>query len=247
MNDNRQDHPHLLPFDSSASDIDQLIGRIIDGEATIAQRQRFEGLAQQDVSLWKRLALRHQDMAMLATQVQPALDRADQTDLPTGGVVEPDLRLASASHAAGGDQILGTIAPSQRMGAWWLAASGWAAVVALAITWSAGILPDPTASEGGPNVVGARSTVFTPEQNLDAYMQAPYVLGDMPPTLLNVDELPDGRLAVSYLRRIVEVQYFDSAADIPLDEEGTLLLPQKHAASNPRAVPDSTGLPIAPR
>jgi hypothetical protein len=122
--------------------------------------------------------------------------------------------------------------PSPRW-SWWAACAGWAAVLALAVTWGisqqlGGVQVDRRAMPAD-----VRPVSIPPEEHLRQYLGAPFVLGEMTPTMLNVEELPDGRYAVSYLRRIVEVSYFDAPEDIPLDEEGNLI-------DAPHALPPST-------
>jgi hypothetical protein len=89
---------------------------------------------------------------------------------------------------------------------------------------------------GMPASQTARSDL-TPEEHLREYLRAPYVLNEMPPTLLSTEDLPDGRLAVSFLRRIVEVRYVDSPEDLPeLTEEGEMSgVPTKLAKEPPPA------------
>ena len=217
------------------TDLDVLIGRIVDGEASPAQRQHFESLANVDPAMWRRLALRQQDMAMLAVHVEPTLNAAEKIELP----------VAAAGGAAGiaadapTDPTAAPLLLGAAKGPWWMAVSGWAALIALATAWGAGLLPAgprniDSASRSQPNV---QTVNLPPEELLSEYMQAPYVMGEMPSTLLNIDELSDGRLAVSYLRRIVEVQYYNSAAEIPLDENGLSSSPRELRRLGPKSQP----------
>lgn len=197
--------------------LDVLIGRIVDGEASESQRQRFEMMAASDPLLWRSLALRQQDTAMLAVHVEPTLNAADRVDLP----------MHAFEHE---NQIVGTIGgdeqPAHALPArpsWWLAASGWAAVIGLAAVWGSGAFVGRGEHVGSTGLAADQRTApLSPEAHLKEYMHAPFVLGDMPPTLLQVEPLNDGRFAVSYLRRIVEVKYFDSPEQIPLDADGNL-------------------------
>ena len=210
---NQPTNDNLRDDSAGPSEIDVLIGRIVDGEASTTQRQRFESLAAHDGSLWRRLALRHQDMAMLATHVEPTLNAAEKVELPLVIGDSPVIASLADGSAKANDRAW-----------WWLTASGWAAMLAIATVWGSSLLISQRQMNDGVNArsMDARAVNNTPEQHLEQYMHAPYVLGDMPPTLLQVEDLPDGRLAVSYLRRIVEVKYYDKAEDIPLDADGNL-------------------------
>src|SRR5688572_21853643 len=119
------------PTAGPPTELDVLIGRIVDGEASPAQRQHFESLASVDSALWRRLALRQQDMAMLAVHVEPALNAAEKIELPVaaaGGVAGP---AADAST----DPAAAPLLLSAAKGPWWMAVSGWAALIALATAW----------------------------------------------------------------------------------------------------------------
>src|SRR5262245_51264896 len=59
-----------------------LIGRIVDGEALAADRARFEELAAVNPGLWKLLALRHQDDAVLAARFERETAGVERIDLP---------------------------------------------------------------------------------------------------------------------------------------------------------------------
>jgi hypothetical protein len=200
----------LSPHSTEAPPLDVLIGRIIDGEATLAQRQRFESMAAADPALWRVLALRQQDMSMLAAHVEPQLNAAEKVELPVGVI----------------DQIESSAAEtgSRRLRVpWGIAISGWAAMMALAVLWS---FSDQwlrhTDQQAGSRTASHQPETLTPDEHLREYKRAPFVLNEMPPTLLGIEQLRDGRYAVSYLRRIVEVAYFDSASEIPLNADGNL-------------------------
>lgn len=212
MNDRIESNPN-----DPTLELDVLIGRIVDGEASEDARRRFETLAASDAFLWRRLALRQQDMAMLAVHVEPTLNGAEAVELPV-----TDGEHAITSPIMNGHA--GQFTQAARW-PWWMAATGWAAVLALAAVWGSSIWSGHARmQDAGPGGMqtDARLVNATPEEHLQKYMQAPYVMGDMPPTLLQVDQLPDGRYAVSYLRRIVEVKYYDAADQIPLDGDGNL-------------------------
>lgn len=256
MNDRNDSNPpppnrsHDLPQDSSgdssadvALELDVLIGRIVDGEASEHSRRRFETLAMRDADLWRRLALRQQDMAMLAVHVEPALNKAEAIELPVAGSETPAMVFPGGHGRPDRNVAPATIGAGASRWPWWLAASGWAAVIALAGVWASSIWSGhANMRDGGANTLqtDARLVSTTPEEHLQKYMQAPYVMGDMSPTLLQVDSLPDGRYAVSYLRRIVEVKYYDSPEQIPLDADGNLTDSPRDVRKPARAGPAPT-------
>ncbi|MEM7229738.1 MAG: hypothetical protein AAF432_13080 [Planctomycetota bacterium] len=102
---------NLEPSDD-VLEVDIIIGRLIDGEATDADRARFERLAALEPAAWRRLALQQADRDHLAR----AYERAT---------------------AAGTDVELPVRAAPRRIGSSWSAAAAWAAVVVLALAWFA--------------------------------------------------------------------------------------------------------------
>jgi len=224
---NRHNDSTLDDGRDEAANLDVLIGRIVDGEASVEERQRFEALAATDGALWRRLALRQQDMSMLAAHVEPTLNASEKIDLPL------------SAHAASG--IAGSIGPHRYANrtSWWAAAAGWAAMIALAATWSLSAHLNSATGRAAAPAGAPVALKQPPEKLLGDYLRSPFVLGEMTPTMLTVDELPDGRLALSFLRRIVEVNYYDSAADLPgWDAEGNLTVaPHEPARADESADP----------
>ena len=53
-------------------EVEILITRLVDGEGTEEDRLRFDHLAASEPTLWRQLALRQQDMTLLAEQVRDA-------------------------------------------------------------------------------------------------------------------------------------------------------------------------------
>ena len=113
MQNNTDTSPGHDPAPDDAVEADVLIGRIIDLEATGEDQQRFEQLAAADPSLWRALATRQQDMAVLAERVTEETSSANGVELP---VVSP-----------------------RRHVPWALAYTGWAAVLLIGAVWA--ILP----------------------------------------------------------------------------------------------------------
>lgn len=202
---------------AAAAESELLISRMIDGEEQAEDRRRFEALANTQPLLWRTLALRQQDMAALSAKVDKQLDALDRIELPH----ESSLTFRSP---------------------WLVAFLGWAAVIVIVSFWGLTALNDhgsPPLRAGNPGsqsiatnrVIPASSerggsiSDVSPDALLQEYLRAPFVLGQMPPTLLDVTELSDGRKAVRILRRIEEVAYIPSDAALPVDENGNLTKP----------------------
>ncbi|MEE8154493.1 MAG: hypothetical protein V3T53_05980 [Phycisphaerales bacterium] len=113
MKNHTDTSPGHDPAPDDAVEADVLIGRIIDLEATGEDQHRFEQLATADPSLWRALATRQQDMAVLAQRVTEETSSANAVELP---VVSPRRRVS-----------------------WALAYTGWAAVLVIGAVWA--ILP----------------------------------------------------------------------------------------------------------
>jgi hypothetical protein len=196
----------------SAVSSDILIGRIIDGEAGPDDRHRFESLADADPKLWRRLALRQQDMSALTLGFDQELKVADRIELPEDLIATPQGADAYSLRARG---------------PWVLAIAGWAAVITVAAIWAFSVMRDGHLAQPPRNALPASGAAaqLTPDDHLREYLQAPFVFGELPPTLLKVEEMSDGRMAVRVLRRIEEVIFLPPDNELPVNEEGDLTKP----------------------
>lgn len=193
---------------AAVAPVEALMNRMVDGEASADECARFETMAEREPALWRRLALAHQDMATLSRCLQRELEDVEQVELP-------EQRTAGLR---------------QRAWRYVVPWSGWAAAAALAIAAIAGIERDDSvnrlngmyAANTGSN--DASTATDSPEEHLREYLDAPYVLGEMPPALLEVQELTDGRYALRILRQFEEVAFVQSADQVPVDEQGNLAL-----------------------
>jgi hypothetical protein len=188
-----------------------LISRIIDGEASETDRARFELLATAEPDLWRQLALRQQDQTLLAEQVASATDAVDHVELRRPWLMPGRLT-------------------------WVLSLSGWAALITVALSWGATALMNQqlNSREHGPALEEA-STLLSPEQHLLHYREAPYVVGDIEPEVLDVEPLSDGRVAVRFVRKFEEVAFLDPSRALPVDENGELTSdPLRLRQSEPR-------------
>ncbi len=174
-------------------EIEVLIGCLVDGEATEEDRSRFDLLAASEPSLWRQLALRQREMDLLAEQVMEETSTAVWVDLPRRWLVPSRL-------------------------SWPMALSGWAALIIVAISWS-------MMAFGSRGTVTGSETIaeqLSPEEHYTRYLNAPYVLGEMEPEVVDVEELSDGRVAVRFIRRSEEVTFLDPEGELPVDEDGGL-------------------------
>jgi hypothetical protein len=191
-------HPGDDAFFEHELEADVLISRMIDGEASDTDRERFDLLSTAEPDLWRQLALRQQDQTLLAEQVATATDVVDRVALHRPWLMPGRLT-------------------------WVLSLSGWAALIIVAFSWGATALMNQqlSAREHGPMLEEA-SAQLSPEQHLLYYRQAPYVVGDMEPEVLDVEPLSDGRVAVRFVRKFEEIAFLDPSRDLPVDENGEL-------------------------
>lgn len=182
-------------------DDERLMTRLIDGQASPAERTRFERQAADEPGLWRQLALRQLDSSALCAVVGTEIDRLADTPLPARGVA----RRSSASTLF-------------QLVAW----TGWAAAVALAVTWLALANVRPAITSESRPAEGLGPAALSPTAHFREYLAAPYVLGELDPIVLETILLDDGGIEVRWLRRIEEVHQFPSADALPTDENGRL-------------------------
>ncbi|MHC5008703.1 MAG: DnaJ domain-containing protein, partial [Planctomycetota bacterium] len=127
--------------DQPEVEADTLIGRIVDREATSGDCEAFERMASVDPILWRALALRHLDMAMLSDRVGEHTDAAERVDLRFRWPRRPAVNLL-------------------------VTLSGWAAVFVVGVWWAvivagrgdAGPAASPVQSVAEPPVAGEQLT-----------------------------------------------------------------------------------------
>lgn len=179
MHDHRPDDA-LTPQPTEA---DALVGRLLDREASMQERHRFEGLAAAEPELWRTLAESLLDMDMLAGGVEEQVSAADRIEI-------------SAQPA------------TQRLAGLAVTLSGWAAVLLLGIVWVVAAARGPAESLDARRVdVPLVQPKLTAPEHLREYLDSPHVLGQMAPLLLEVERLPDGTERRRILRRIEEYEY----------------------------------------
>ena len=183
---------------SSVPDSDLLISRIVDGEADPSDHARFEQMADADPSLWKSLARRQQEMARLTEGFENETAAAMNVALPKTSVARRGV---------------------PRVG-WALTLSGWAAVLILAALWGVNVLDNHQQQRqmSGSTTITNRVPNMSAIEHFDQYKhRAPYVLDELPPELIEVEKLSDGRYVIRYKRQVEEVAFYDSIEDVPIE------------------------------
>lgn len=222
----RHPNQHALAGSHGPEDLtaEILIGRIVDGEALPVDRARFDDLAAANPSLWKLLALRQQDAAALARRF----------DQQTADVEHIELPAVAAPHHRG-----------LRL-PWWLAVSGWAAVIVVAALWSVQHAVDTHQRDARRASDAFDPTkVVSPDEYLRLYKTAPFVMGEWAPTLLASEKLPDGRTFIRMLRRIEETAYIEADQPMPVGSDGRLTAPPE-AIRGPQKPSTGEGSSVKP-
>jgi hypothetical protein len=193
-------------------ELDVLMARLVDGEGDDPDIARFELAAADDPALAGRLARRVRDDALLAAAVLPQVDELSRHALP-----EALARTRTARPL--------------------VAVAGWAAMLLVAALWwatSAGTSPPIGRVVDAPSDPSA----LTPEDHLQWYLSAPFV-DEIPPTVLQVEDLGDGRYRLRYLRRFEEIGIYEGASP-PVDESHHLSVhPASLARESEPEGPDS--------
>jgi len=180
-------------------EVEVLIGRLIDGEDTTEDQRCFEAFADAEPRLWKRLAQHHLDRRTLVDEVARATVPARAVELPRRWFALPRLTLSMALY-------------------------GWAAVLIMALSWSLVTLASqrPARTFSGDPAFDTRTLDLPPEELLARYLEAPWVIGEMQPVVLDVQEMSDGRIGINFMRRVEEVIIVSADDEGVLDENGDL-------------------------
>ena len=190
-------------------EFERLMTRIVDDEASLGDLRQFELIADRDPMLWKRLSLRQGDMLRLSANIDRQMHSFELMELP-------ELHGENSRTFS----TLRTRLPVLS------AAVGWAAVFIMAVIWGTTTLRDADRFDRQRALPAAQSPAeISADEHMREYLRAPWVMGEMPPSLLQVDELSDGRKALRILRRIEEVTFIDPEAEIPITDDGHLSKP----------------------
>lgn len=203
-------HEPIVDISAEELELERLLSRIIDGECTPDDSRALAERAQSDPTIWKRLAMRQHDMAVLTAKVNQTLQHADMIDLPAPQIRAADNSARATAHRAN----------------WWLAISGWAAMIMVVAGWSIWMANNNRADVSERVMpAGGSATILSPDEHLQEYLNAPFVVSVLQPTLLEVTQEPDGRKLLHILRRIEEIVIMDADAEVPVDDEGVLTKP----------------------
>jgi hypothetical protein len=189
------------------SNLDILITRVIDHRATPADWVELEGLARDDSSVWRELAMAQKQDAALAGAVRDAAGRAEAVALP---IDQPQ------------PYVFETARRRMRLVATW---SGWAAaaVVTMAFVTNGFSLKG---ANPGTQTAGAVPTLGLPEmlnQYLEQGKKDGVVVGELPDrVVLDTTTTPDGRTEIVFVRQIVERARVNDLYKPTTDEAGNL-------------------------
>ena len=217
MTESEKPNPMEEQTPDGVTDADILIGRIVDGEGDEQDLADFERLAADDPRLWRAVALRQQDMASLSDEIDQEIAMATTLELP--------------------DFIV-----PRRTPRWAVALTGWAAVLVMAVVWVA--MSQPTRLENLPPAQPIHvdpTDKLTFEQHMQQYLLAPYVMGELDPIVFRVEELPDGRQAIHYVRRIEAFEFLEAEEELPVNEKGHLTIEpsELHAPIGPASIAET--------
>lgn len=178
-------------------DVDVLMARVVDGEATAEEWEAWCAQADARPALWRDLAWAQRVQTLLAAEVERTTAVAETIEAP------------GAQRPSG--VSLG------RVGAW----GGWLAA-ALALAWAAGLWPG---SQPGVQTAGVAATPASPAEALAQYLdqgqRAGVVLGELPAkVMLNARPLAGQGYEVLYLRQILERQVVPEFFGVAEDELG---------------------------
>jgi anti-sigma factor RsiW len=181
----------------SPVDIERLIARVVDGEATSTQWRIFCSLAEADPTLWRQLAEAQHQQAELSAQVMRAVAVCEEIEAP----VQEELAYRF-------NQRLRTAVV---VGGW----SGWlAAAAAMLVAWGVGI-PSAGTTGGYSNGASMQAGFGGWADALQAYLEggraSGHVVGELPERILlearpvsAAESRDGGRYEVIYLRQIME-------------------------------------------
>jgi len=190
---------------------DELISRIIDGEASEQDWTSLRALARHDASVWTDLTSTQRQHELLTDAVEEIGFIADEIEIPEGELLTPSERFQRRMDG---------------VRAW----GGWAAAAAILLVWFTGVSTQIGGSNGNeasmlPSLPGP---ALGPDQAFERYLEsgreAGTVLGVMPQrTVLETRPRADGSgTEVLYVRQIIEREFVpaDQMYKVSRDEFG---------------------------
>lgn len=228
MNMDRNDSLSHAP--SSDEQIDLLIGRIADGEASALDWEAFGGLAERGPGAWKRLAQAQRDHQSLALAVGVALHGADRVALPSREAAEAFLR-GEHVRVLGASRVL-------QYGGWAVAAM--IALAALGVNGGRFTLPGASPGTNQAGLVSIPANYFqvnSPDDALQLYREqgkrSGRVLAEVPVLLESRPSATGRGYEVVYVRQIVERMQMDNLLRFAQDERGNLVPVQVQMPAQP--------------
>lgn len=212
--------------------LELLISRIADGEASRSDWDAFSAFAEREPTAWKELASAQRDHAALSLAVGVALHGADRVDLPSREMARRWSGQDGAERAARWSRLR--------------TAGGWAVAACLALVMASGRLGVPivsnTSGGNGAGMIPAGYTINNPDDAVQAYLdvgkKTNVVLGELPQRLL-VESRPaaNGRVEVIYVRQFVERAEVNDLMRFGQDEAGRPV-PVRVAVPKAQRLPD---------
>jgi len=173
----------------NTSEVELLISRVVDGEASEADWSAFRALADTDATLWRELAEYQKDHAELALAVQAAVAVADGVEAEVGDEI----------HRRFSERV-------RLVGTW----GGWAAAAAVVLVWMTGIrgageVQQPMTAGMLPAVPVPMTAADALQTYLDKGHESGLVVQEVPTrVLLEARPTKSGGYEVVYLRQIME-------------------------------------------
>jgi hypothetical protein len=206
--------------------LDLLISRIADGEASAQDWTAFGALAERAPEAWKHLAQAQRDHQALSLAVGVALHAAERVELPSRDAADVFLRRARPQPVASRIRQYG----------------GWAVAAAVALAWlgvNGGQFSLPAGKGPGTNTASMIPAnyfkVTSPDDALQLYRdqgkREGRFLGEVPVLLESSPAATGKGYEVVYVRQIVERARVDNLLRFAQDESGKLI-PVKVNISN---------------
>lgn len=190
----------------TSTELDRLMSRIVDGEASDLDWDSFRRLADADPAVWRDLALTQRDQAALRSAVERRLHAADGVLLP-----QPSAWTRATPALA-------------RAGAW----TGWAVAATLALaafsqSWLAPRGASPTENVAG---LAPSSAADALQAYLDLGQKEGRVVGEVPQRLLVESRRAQEGVGfeVIYVRQFVERAVVPDLYRLGTDESGSATL-----------------------
>jgi hypothetical protein len=187
------------------SNLDILITRVIDRRATPADWVELEGLAGQDSTVWRELAIAQKQDAAFAGAVLQAVGTADGVELTP-----------EQPHPF----VFETARRRMRMVATW---SGWAAAAVITMAF---VSNGFSLKSSGPTQTASVPAVGLSDmlnQYLEQGKKDGVVVGELPDrVVLDTRTTPDGRTEIVFVRQIVERTQVGDLYKPTTDEAGNL-------------------------